>query len=38
MNIGTMHVMPALENAPEDEMVKAWDGLLSMDQVKKIRR
>lgn len=37
MNIGSMHVMPALENALEDEMVKAWDGLLrqSMDQVQK---
>ena len=37
MKIGIIHVMPAMENVPEDEMVKAWDGLLrqSMNQVKK---
>jgi hypothetical protein len=28
MKIGIMHVMPAVENAPEDEVVKAWGRLL----------
>jgi Asp/Glu/hydantoin racemase len=36
MKIGIMHVMPAVENSPEAEAVKAWDRLLriSMDKVK----
>jgi allantoin racemase len=36
MKIGIMHIMPAVENTPEAEVVKAWDRLLrrSMDQVK----
>jgi allantoin racemase len=36
MKIGIMHVMPAVENTPDAEVVKAWDSLLrqSMDQVK----
>jgi allantoin racemase len=36
MRIGIMHVMPAVENTPEAEVVKAWDRLLkkSMNRVK----
>jgi allantoin racemase len=36
MKIGIMHIMPAVENTAEAEVVKAWDHLLrqSMDRVK----